>query len=429
MLDRLKQKYDSDSSYNQHINHLEPHPLMIQDNEGDLPLHFACSNGANAPMLSLLTSSIGHPRSVLVRNSYGRLPIDDLIIWYVDLHGRIGNHEADSDDGSSDNDVDLDESDSDSNTNQAEDEPSSNQDELIIRALKSMMVHSPVQNSNEDGLPSPLSLTVHCKYYFWDRMLVLIQAAAKFITAAATDSLTCNLPYYVSMIEVSEWKPIHAAVLVTKYFNFPAIALVASAIMVRDNLTQTGTENTLDPRQQMNLALLQEDYLGLLPLHLACGGIEHVSPSSYNDFYKSCSIDTSIPALTIPQLVRWNTKQLKCSMIDYLLYLYPESARVRTKAGRLPLHLYVDGGYNGSQSMWEDAEKLLAACPEAIRTPDVFSRMYPFQTAAASSSQSKTEQNEEGDNGQISWQKQLQSIEMTFRLILEDPSLCFKQLE
>jgi hypothetical protein len=79
------------------------------------------------------------------------------------------------------------------------------------------------------------------------------------------------------MIEVPEWKPIHAAVLVTKYFNLPAIAFVASALM-RDNFT----ENTLDPRQQMNLALLQEDYLGLLPLNLACGGIEHVSPSSYD---------------------------------------------------------------------------------------------------------------------------------------------------
>jgi hypothetical protein len=38
------------------------------------------------------------------------------------------------------------------------------------------------------------------------------------------------------MIEVPEWKPIHAAVLLTKYFNLPAIAFIASALM-RDNIS------------------------------------------------------------------------------------------------------------------------------------------------------------------------------------------------
>jgi hypothetical protein len=41
--------------------------------------------------------------------------------------------------------------------------------------------------------------------------------------------------------------------------------------------------------------------------------------------FASHAPNTSIPTIIIPDLVRWNMKQLKCSMIDYLLHLCPES--------------------------------------------------------------------------------------------------------
>jgi hypothetical protein len=127
-------------------------------------------------------------------------------------------------------------------------------------------------------------------------------------------------------------------------------------------------------------------------------------------------------------------------MIAYLLHLCPESARVPTNDGQLPLHLYVNGGFKGvydttheRHRIWEDAKKLLAACPEAIRTPDVFSHLYPFQTTAASDSSTGlfADENDmdDGDRSSISSDPDhLTSLELTYLLIREDPSLCRKMV-
>ena len=113
-------------------------------------------------------------------------------------------------------------------------------------------------------------------------------------------------------------------------------------------------------------------------------------------------------------------------MISYLLHLCPESAQIPNREGRLPLQLFLDGGYDANYDRMDnplicvDFERLLAACPESIRTPDICSHMYPFQTAAASKSELQEE------DGSSSDPERLKSIEMTYRLILEDPSLCRK---
>ena len=211
-------------------------------------------------------------------------------------------------------------------------------------------------------------------------------------------------------MEKFQTKTILSSVVLTKYFDFPALALVASIQMTTDT----------------SEALLEEDPCGLLPLHWACGNITHL-----------LSLSEQYPVSTCKETVHWNT-QLPCSMIRYLLHLCPESARVPTPEGRLPLHLFLDGGYdercrnyNQNESKqtytWDDVKELLIACPDALRTPDVDSHLYPFQAAAAartSSPQSDGERcvDQRGTHGVEG--TRLKSLEITYRLIMEDPSLC-----
>jgi hypothetical protein len=125
-------------------------------------------------------------------------------------------------------------------------------------------------------------------------------------------------------------------------------------------------------------------------------------------------------------------------MIAYLLHLCPESASVPSKDGQLPLHLYLNGGFEVYDTkyqrhlIWKDVKKLLEACPAAIRTPDTSSHLYPFQTAAAaadSSTSSHADENgiDDGDKSS-SESDQLTLLELTYLLILEDPSLCCKNV-
>eukprot|EP00567_Pseudictyota_dubia_P002541 CAMPEP_0197465462 /NCGR_PEP_ID=MMETSP1175-20131217/64553_1 /TAXON_ID=1003142 /ORGANISM="Triceratium dubium, Strain CCMP147" /LENGTH=511 /DNA_ID=CAMNT_0043001479 /DNA_START=5 /DNA_END=1540 /DNA_ORIENTATION=+ len=72
------------------------HPMLVQDEDGDTPLHFACSAGMDPSMLRLFLDS--RSSVVHVTNNDGRLPVDDLIVWFVD--------ECDSD-VEGDNDVPL----------------------------------------------------------------------------------------------------------------------------------------------------------------------------------------------------------------------------------------------------------------------------------------------------------------------------------
>lgn len=409
LLNRLQQESAYSNSCNKNATNNQSHPLLIQDNEGDTPLHFACSNGANAPLLSLLTSDPSQYQSVAVRNSYGRLPIDDLITWYVDLRARnLEDFDSDDESESSDYDNVDDSTDSESNTIEEDDlVQDCGPDQLIPHAMKLVLLP-------QVG-PSQLQLTLneHCKYYLWDRMLVLILTSARLLTLCSLES---NISAEIAL------NPIHAATIATKYFNFPAIALVASVLMMRDELAEAHGHD-LDLNCYTKMALSQEDNVGLLPLHLACGKFaQSVSNTTYQ---------RSIPAGTSPLSIRWNTKGLHCSVIEFLLYLCPDSAQVPTREGQYPLHMLLDvGNYaqyeSTNEPLWGDVKRLLAAWPEAIRTPDIHTQMYPFQTAAASIS-AKTK--EEGEKEEIiSEANILKSTEITYRLILEDPSLCCKAI-
>ena len=82
ILDRLQEECD--------YNSFTLHPLIIQDNEGELPLHFACSHGANARVLSLMTGPRMALSSAIIRNNECKLAIDELLIWYKGVHSMIG---------------------------------------------------------------------------------------------------------------------------------------------------------------------------------------------------------------------------------------------------------------------------------------------------------------------------------------------------
>jgi ankyrin repeat protein len=70
------------------------HPICIQDEDGDTPIHFACSAGLGPDTLRRF---VMQPDSTVVFSSLatksynGRLPIDDLIVWALDEHGLEGN--------------------------------------------------------------------------------------------------------------------------------------------------------------------------------------------------------------------------------------------------------------------------------------------------------------------------------------------------
>ena len=354
-----------------------------------------------------------------MRNTCGRLPVDDLITWYADMN----QGESDNDSDSAEDYEDGDESASDCSEIEAEERFNSNPNELITEALIAMLAPSSVQNpSDADWAMVEPSLSQHCKYYLWDRMWILIQSGANYIIAATSDDQLCNLHSKPKL------DPIGASIYVTKLAKFPAIALVASVLLVRDNLADVDVESdsNMTLADYTRMALLQEDSVGLLPLHLACGNVPKILPScdtiSLNNYL--CDANVSQPR-TLTGAVLWNTDKLPCSMISYLLHLCPESARIPSPEGRLPLQLFLDGGYDASYDRMDDPlicvdfERLLTACPESIRTPDICSHMYPFQTAAASGSKLESEDSPPNP-------ERFKTIEMTYRLILEDPSLCRK---
>ncbi|KAL3786199.1 hypothetical protein HJC23_001275 [Cyclotella cryptica] len=413
------------------IPSLPIHPLLIPDGDGDLPLHYASSIGASPPLLSILTKYPTTHRAALVRNAEGRLPIDELIIWYKELMAEEHEESEDESDSNGENDGYNHEDDSSGSNdvlqreevgNEQTQHSESSPEELVSRALRSIMLSNTI-----DGMESTqLSLSPHFQNHLWDRMWVLIQAGANAIASASIGTTAFHLSP-----GGPPWNPIPASIIVTKYSDFPALVLVASILMTTANVVASNTEVPCEKAQLISKALLQEDSFGLLPLHWACGDIAYLLSSSSSDtkVYDFPNSEQHLVS-TCRETVRWNTPQLPCSMIRYLLHLCPESARVPTRNGRLPLHLFLDGGYRKSLDKtcsWGDVTELLKACPDALRTPDVCSHMYPFQVAAAVETSifhvegercvARTEvHDEEG--------ARLKSLEITYLLIMEDPSLC-----
>jgi len=401
-----------------------PHPTMIRDSEDDLPLHFAACNGAPSSLLHILTTSLGDPRSTLVRNYRGRLPIDDYINSYLDNFDEFRTEESSTD-------SDWEEEDESSSV--------SSNGSWINTESGTLQERDPLQERDLEKhilchfgfLSSPL---ISCESGMWQPMWVLIQAALSARTYSGNtvqhgSDETQERDNMYAQLQPSEL-PIHAAVIATKYANFPALALIAS--MFRNDTHDRETYG-----RDNNQPLLEKDWYGNLPLHWACafnGDVAHndgTHGGPMNPMTNQCKA-----------IVRWNTKFLPFTMIEYLLDREPTAARIPTRRGRLPLHLLVERGnaalnthlleYDTTKDgdgdacirqPWDDIKLLLKECPEALVKPDPTCHLYPFQIAAASSNTSYASMSCTGP------QAELLSLEITFRLIMEDPSLLCQIIE
>ena len=414
------------------------HPTMIRDDDGDLPLHFACCNGAPASLLRVMTtaSSGGDPASATVRNSKNRLAVDDYIEWCADgmNDGRgmsrggaeetsEGGDEYVEDEESEDDSDDVGDSDSDSDSDscggsESSSVPSNRALVHFSRRLPRDVMEILSATCGESDLRAA--------------MWVLIHAAATAVGNSALNNEEHTHDEGKKQMPTGSLLPIHAAVIATKYSNFPALALAACIWWRKiDNDDEDGGDN-----------LLEDDSYGYLPLHWACGDISllltagHISSevsSSRRRWYTSCTTGSYNPSTSqCGALARFNTGDIPCSIIEFLLECEPAAVRTSTRDGRLPLHLLVadsnlsatvrtpsnevnnGGGDFSNRQPWDDIKFLLKEYPEALGTPDKKSNLYPFQVAAASST------------GQSDG---LASLENTYRLIMEDPSLLCQLLE
>lgn len=400
------------------------HPTMICDNEGDLPLHFAACNGASPSLLHTLTT-LGSAHSTLVRNSLDRLAIDDYIEWYMDREGMLEG-ESTSESESEDESDGSESSSESSNSAPIEKEP-----EVPLKN------ESHVRDIGSGSLVpfkfSSLSLvTPNWERELWDPMWVLVQAAATSIlmhSGQQTDN-EMQMQNDNSLYQTLKpsLPPIHTAVIATKYFNFPALVVHASILM---------SGNDKDSKNKVCRPLLEEDLNGYLPLHWACGDM-------YSVLRSNCSSNESSGDIASPRtgqcgmLSRFNTSGLACTMIEYLLHCEPDSAHMPTREGRLPLHLLAEDGNSSviaskdsefnkfRRQPWDDIKLLLKQYPEALETADAVNYLYPFQSAATPSPSSPSHNPCPTCSDQ---QSDLLSLEHTYRLIMEDPSLLCQILE
>lgn len=205
------------------------HPTMVLDNEGDLPLHFATTYSSPS-MLQVLTS-LGDCRATLIRNSLGRLAIDNLIESYTDNDEMSTTSMDDGDDSSGEDDDESSEDDSDSDESGGEDNSSDDgggsyhsesfdmyRNDLSINAL-----HRGFDMKIPLFMRDKFALRKNWKRELWSPMRVLIEAAAVAITKGnCIDGDEPLLP------------PVHSAVVAIKYASFPAIALYTSILQGSD---------------------------------------------------------------------------------------------------------------------------------------------------------------------------------------------------
>ncbi len=440
------------------------HPTMIGDNEGDLPLHYALSSCATPAFLAILTA-LGDKRSTLIPNSQHQLPIDVLIEWYHDnLQDFLEKENTDSDESEEEEDDDDENgSDDDEESNSSESDTSDTTLDVSRRAEDGCNLLEcnnlcrdffplnsfgkcylcPGKSSGQimQGLISEGSTSRDFwESDLWKQTIVLIDAAAAAIVNSSGNACTNSAEPYSSILQSN---PLHAAVVAAKY-GFPAFALTMAS--------------PLDSNFRNEMAATY--CLGYLPLHWACGDIPLLLNSAYSRQEKY-QTQQNPSTDQYNEVVRFNTNKLRITLVQYLLLLCPEAARIPTKEhGDLPLHLFLqdkrtlwiyltkkqlgepldvhDTLFDPLQSTltarispdtpwctpWDEIKSLLSACPEALSTPSMKTHLYPFQLAATTSCSLPPDEEDAG----VQKKTRLLSLENTYRLILEDPSVVYRNI-
>ena len=351
------------------------HPLLISDNDSDLPLHYACANSgdmnAKCEIIRLLVEV--EPRSVLVANSMGRLAIDEHILAYLSEieEGSQSFSAQESDDESTSSGESASSSDESEGPVSAQDgescDKSSGSHEVEGISYKNMIhrARNFILKQNDWRLN------------LWQPMWILTEVAA-------------------NLIQVREdWLPLQAATIATKYAKFPALVL---ALCANDSY-----------------ASKEVDSFGHLALHYGCGdvaqllGAESVQ-ASVNiveaTILKNNGSDAVNPGSS-PYLSRFGSQDFPLTLIQWLVGIAPSTARTKT-LNRLPLHLLLAAC---NEMKWSDVELLLELCPRSLKTRDP-TQLYPFQLASVDEQKTKPASEE-----------QIATIDTTFRLLLKDPSL------
>lgn len=361
------------------------HPLMVCDDDGDLPLHFACCNGANELLLRVMTMpGIGDPMSATIRNNMKRLAIDDFIEWFVE-NIEDNDYSEGEDEASSDSDVDCVDI-----SNEISDSWNDSWDKIIIRRVHGRTSKYDELVNLSYGLPrAVIKLLILFDFHLFNVMAVLSEAAARAV--GYCEGMNYGHYYHTHTV--------HAAVIATKYFDFPILAL-ASCLWSRVVYENCGHEHKM---------LLEEDSYAFLPLTWACAGAMRVTfysdvDSISHTFGQRNRTCWQKYFAFCPAMIRFNTKGTG-SMIEFLMSCEPDAVRETTRDGMLPLHrLVADSG--GSDIIWDDIKILLKEFPESIGVPHPTNHLYPFQIAAMSS-----------------------SLTNTFLLMMEYPSLLCQLLE
>ena len=297
-----------------------PHPTLMRDDDGDLPLHFACSAGMSAPYLSLLLED--DPLAVHIPNKERKLPIDDLVEWFVDEYG-----------GSLAREIGL---------------PTSS--------------GPPIAPSSRPTLPAEL-------FELWSRVDVLLRATARSRRHPPPPAAAAAAAPLV-------WRPVHAAASTP---SFPSSVLTLACRMFPGAVGETDERG----RTPLHLAAANRPPTAQRG---GKGGRLMTSSSPDGSYDRGeYEADTDAEEDGAPpdiglyeELTRWDVAG-GVSEVRFLVDAFPPAASATAAdGGRLPLHLAVASGRPAS-----DALCLLSVHPRALEAADPLTRLYPFMLAAA----------------------------------------------
>mmetsp|Transcript_6871 Transcript_6871/g.8678 ORF Transcript_6871/g.8678 Transcript_6871/m.8678 type:complete len:378 (+) Transcript_6871:444-1577(+) len=260
-----------------------PHPLLLSDNDSELPIHYACEAGSHPDYLKLILGVNEDNFNYLLSKStfhvsdvQCKLPVDCLLCWFIDeFDEEIANF------------LQL--------------------DSIEDVGFDSYTMYLNNQENIEQNRFEDIREIVEVE--LWPRVQVLLQAGILSNMHIGNNDQTSHFTI-LSQLHY----PVHLAASVP---NFPPFVLKTAQM-----LTKAGS-------------LLETNEDGRIPLH--CAASVSVKPIGLN----------FCPTLNVPFIPiehQWHSKHEPKSMIQYLLQQEDTSASVMNRDGRLALHLAIHSG-------------------------------------------------------------------------------------